>query len=84
MEAPSGDRALCLFRPEDVEIGADGPGRTATVDVKVFLGAVTRVYATHEGTTVFADVPSRAAASLEDGQKVFVRVAPEHVRVFAA
>ncbi|MFC5179795.1 ABC transporter ATP-binding protein [Actinomadura harenae] len=84
VEAPDGERALCLFRPEDVEIGADGPGLPATVDVKVFLGAVTRVYATREGTTVFADVPSRAAAALEDGQEVFVRVAPEHVQVFAA
>ncbi|MFC9969834.1 ABC transporter ATP-binding protein [Spirillospora sp. NPDC127200] len=82
--APAGGRALCLFRPEDVQVTADGPGLAATVDVKVFLGAVTRVYATAEGTTVFADVPSRAAASLEEGQRVKVRVAPDCVQVFSA
>ncbi|MFI6521891.1 ABC transporter ATP-binding protein [Spirillospora sp. NPDC050679] len=82
--APAGGRALCLFRPEDVQVTADGPGLAATIDVKVFLGAVTRVYATAEGTTVFADVPSRAAASLEEGQRVRVRVAPDCVQVFSA
>jgi putative spermidine/putrescine transport system ATP-binding protein len=84
VEAPAGERALCLFRPEDVEIAADGPGLAATVDVKVFLGAVTRVYATAGGATVFADVPSRTATSLEEGQEVRVRVAPDHVQVFTA
>jgi len=83
VEAPAGDRALCLFRPEDVEITADGPGLPATVDVKVFLGAVTRVYATADGATVFADVPSRKATALEEGQEVRVRVSPDHIQVFA-
>ncbi|WP_433327939.1 ABC transporter ATP-binding protein [Spirillospora sp. CA-294931] len=84
VEAPEGERALCLFRPEDVEITPDGPGLPATVDVKVFLGAVTRVYATAGGTTVFADISSRAANALAEGQDVRVRVAPDHVQVFAA
>ncbi|MFI6601560.1 TOBE domain-containing protein [Nonomuraea sp. NPDC050536] len=81
--APS-DRVLCMFRPEDVELSAEGPGARATVDVTVFLGATTRVYAQADQAVIFADVPSRAASGFSPGDEVYVRVPNDHVQIFPA
>ncbi|MFI7109959.1 ABC transporter ATP-binding protein [Nonomuraea sp. NPDC050227] len=83
VKAPA-PRVLCMFRPEDVELAADGPGARAVVDVTVFLGATTRVYAQAGPSVIFADVPSRAAAGLSPGDEVRLRVAADHVQVFPA
>ncbi|MET9342032.1 ABC transporter ATP-binding protein [Nonomuraea sp. NPDC003804] len=81
--APS-SRVLCMFRPEDVSLAAEGT--PATVDVSVFLGATTRLYLRAEvhgqPVTVFADLPSRAAAAIAPGDEVRFRVDPDHVQVF--
>lgn len=74
---------LAVFRPEDVRI-TEQQGMAATVDVVVFLGAVSRVYLTVDGHTVHVDLPSRTAAAFTPGQRVGVAVAPENVRVFAS
>jgi len=76
-------KALAVFRPEDVCI-TEQQGMAATVDVVVFLGAVSRVYLTVDGHTVHVDLPSRTAATFTPGQRVGVAVAPENVRVFAS
>ncbi|MFF5210666.1 ABC transporter ATP-binding protein [Streptosporangium sp. NPDC000396] len=87
VEAPW-DRVLCMFRPEDVSVTLDGPGARAVVDVTVFLGATTRVYVQAEidgsPATVFADLPSRAAARLSPGDAVRLSVDPGHVQIFPA
>ncbi|GAA3085652.1 ABC transporter ATP-binding protein [Streptosporangium carneum] len=87
VEAPW-ERVLCMFRPEDVSLRREGPGARALVDVTVFLGATTRVYVQAEvngsPATVFADLPSRAAASLSPGDAVRLSVDPGHVQVFPA
>ncbi len=87
IEAPW-ERVLCMFRPEDVSVSPGGPGAHATVDVTVFLGATTRVYLQAEvngsPATVFADLPSRAAASLLPGDAVRLSVDADHVQVFPA
>src|SRR5581483_2911535 len=78
--APPGarDRAVAFFRPEDVELVADGLGQPARVEVKIFLGATTRLHlaAPAEGTEAWlhADVPTREAAALERGAAVSLRV----------
>lgn len=74
---------LAVFRPEDVRI-TEQQGMAATVDVVVFLGAVSRVHLTVDGHTVHVDLPSRTAAAFTHGQRVGVAVAPENVRVFAS
>lgn len=76
-------KALAVFRPEDVRVtGQDG--MIGSVDVVLFLGATSRIYLTVDGHTLHADLPSRAAAEFQAGQRVGVRVAPQDVRVFAA
>ncbi|MFI6504590.1 ABC transporter ATP-binding protein [Nonomuraea typhae] len=86
--AAPADRVLVMFRPEDVCLTRDGSGARGTVDVTVFLGATTRVYVQvgigGRPVTLFADLPSRAAAELTPGDAVRVRVADDHVRVFPA
>ncbi|NRQ36972.1 ABC transporter ATP-binding protein [Nonomuraea sp. NN258] len=82
--AAPAERVLAMFRPEDVELSADGAGAKAVVDVTVFLGATTRVYAKAGESVIFADLPSRAAAGLSPGDEVRLRVAADHVQVFPA
>src|SRR5262245_56118253 len=74
VSAPPGSngRAICFFRPEDVEVrGPDFPGLAATVAMKVFLGPVTRFHLnawTTVGQAAFdADVPSRNASAFRVG-----------------
>jgi putative spermidine/putrescine transport system ATP-binding protein len=90
LPAPAGTngRALVFFRPEDVEVGTNGGGEPATVEVRIFLGATTRLHlvADVDGALArfHADLPSRQASSLEPGARLTVRIDPEDVRVFAA
>ena len=77
---------LVFFRPEDVEVVADGGGQPATVEVKIFLGATTRLHLVAEvdgkQARIYADVPTRQAVSLERGAIVAVRVDPARVHTF--
>ena len=82
----SGSGAVVFFRPEDVEIVADGGGHPATLEVKIFLGATTRLHlvAEVEGrqARIYADVPSRQAVALELGSMLRIRVDPANARAF--
>jgi putative spermidine/putrescine transport system ATP-binding protein len=94
---PGASRAIAFFRPEDVlvapevtpggEAGAE-VGQPATVEVRLFLGATTRLdLATEiEGAVVrlSADLPSRDAQALEVGARVRFRVDPALVHLFNA
>jgi putative spermidine/putrescine transport system ATP-binding protein len=86
--APRGSRgrAMVFFRPEDVEIGTNGVGQPATVEVRVFLGATTRLHLVTDADGVparlYADLPSRQAAGLEPGSQLTVRIDPDDVRAF--
>ena len=57
---------LAVFRPEDLR-RADRGEIEATVDVSIFLGSTTRVYAHVGEVRVAADLPSRDAAGLQQG-----------------
>ncbi len=88
--APVGaaERAIAFFRPEDVTVAA-GPGakgQPATVELKVYLGATTKMHLAIpvEGGTarLYADLPSRDAASIDQGAEVRIVVDPAHIRAF--
>jgi putative spermidine/putrescine transport system ATP-binding protein len=93
LPAPVGavDRAIAFFRPEDVAVSADGAvpaGQGAAVEMKVYLGSLTRLHlaAPVDGGAVarlHADLPSRDAARIETGSEVRFRIDAAHVRVFA-
>ncbi len=87
--APAGadGRAIAFFRPEDVHLAGPGEaGQPAMVEMKIFQGSTTRVYLMTEveGETarVYADLPSRQAARIEQGAKVSILIDPTHVRAF--
>ena len=90
IDAPSGSNghALAFFRPEDVVVsrGADGPGMAARVELKVFLGATTRLHligdADGQPIAIFGDLPSRQARLIDEGEMVRVDVDPSHVHAF--
>ena len=88
--APPGtaSRVVVFFRPEDVELSANGRGQPATVEATIFLGLLTRLHliVETEGQTarLYADLPSRQATALQPGAAVRVYVEPGHVRVFPA
>jgi putative spermidine/putrescine transport system ATP-binding protein len=90
LAAPPGTNgvALVFFRPEDVEIltNGQGDGHPATVEVKTFLGSLTRLHlvADIDGrqARMQADLPSRQALALEPGTAVRIRIDPAGVRVF--
>ena len=90
VQAPAGSdgAALVFFRPEDVEIlvNGRGEGHPATVEVKTFLGSITRLHllADVDGRQARfqADMPSRQALPLEPGAAVRIRIDPAGVRVF--
>jgi putative spermidine/putrescine transport system ATP-binding protein len=83
--AGSGSGVIVFFRPEDVEIVPDD-GHPATLEVKIFLGATTRLHLVVEiegkQARIYADVPSRRALALEPGSLLGIRVDPANVRVF--
>src|SRR5262249_30816675 len=83
---PSAALAIAFFRPEDVEVVASDRGQPATVEVKIFLGATTRLHLLAEiagkQARFYADVPTRQAQSLEPGASLGVRVEPANVQAF--
>jgi putative spermidine/putrescine transport system ATP-binding protein len=83
---PHAEKLLAFFRPEDVEVVAEGEGQPATVEIKIFLGAVTRLHLVTvvDGSVArfYADVPTRRAQSLDLGSTLGVRLAPESVHTF--
>jgi putative spermidine/putrescine transport system ATP-binding protein len=89
--APSGSngRAICFFRPEDVEV-VDGTqaGLPALLQMKVYLGSTTRLLLRAELETeellIHADAPSRRVQGLPEGSRLAFRVDPAHVRAFPA
>jgi len=78
--APEGSNghALAFFRPEDVRVarGDSGPGMEVRVELKVFLGATTRLHLSGETdgkqVTIFSDLPSRQARTIDEGETVRV------------
>ncbi|MBA3780072.1 MAG: ABC transporter ATP-binding protein [Chloroflexi bacterium] len=88
--APDGttDRAVVFFRPEDVHVGSNGDGEPATVEVRIFLGATTRLHLVTETggqpARLYADLPSRQALAYEPGTTLSVQVDPADIRIFPA
>lgn len=84
--APPGDRVVAFFRPEDVQISANGHGEDVTVENKMFQGLLSRLYLAAEvdGEPVrfYADLATRDVAVLEPGAALRVFIDPVHVRVF--
>ncbi|HEY1325308.1 MAG TPA: sn-glycerol-3-phosphate ABC transporter ATP-binding protein UgpC [Casimicrobiaceae bacterium] len=79
--APEGEAVAAAFRPEHVEIGAEGPVE-ARVDVVETLGPETYVYMDVSGLPVCARVDR--AQRMAPGDRVRLRVAPHAVHVFDA
>ena len=86
--AGAGATAVVFFRPEDVELTTDGSGHPATVDVRIFLGSVTRLHLVvavdGETARIHADLPSRRAMALGPGSAVAIRVDPAHMSAFGS
>ncbi len=85
LPAPEGANgsALAVFRPEDVRRSDNGAIK-AVVDVPIFLGSTTRIYAHVEGTRIAADLPSRDAAGLDQGAILTLDLDPSTVRLYPA
>jgi len=92
IDAPEGSNghALAFFRPEDVRVAQskDAPGLAARVELKIFLGATTRLHMVGEADgrpiAIFGDLPSRQARLIEEGETVRVDIDPDHVQAFPA
>lgn len=89
VQAPANATNVAVFfRPEDVEVSASGADQSATVENRMFQGMLTRLYLLIDNdgtpTRIYADLPSRQAEQFGPGSTVNVRIAPTHVRVFAA
>jgi putative spermidine/putrescine transport system ATP-binding protein len=86
--ADATDRAVAFFRPEDVEISTNGAGHPVTLEMKIFLGSMTRLHLLIDvnggHARFYADLPSRQALTFEPGTRLSVRVDPAHVRTFTA
>jgi putative spermidine/putrescine transport system ATP-binding protein len=89
--APGGSngRAICFFRPEDVQVLVDATaGLPARLEMKVYLGSTTRLLLRAEvakaGIALHADAPSRQVLGLREGSQLAFRVDPSHVRAFPA
>ena len=82
---PPGSAVLAAIRPELVELSAAPGGFAATVIGSEFQGAFIRLSLAVEGLAqpLLADI-SNADASTVGGTQVSIRLAPEHVRLFAA
>jgi putative spermidine/putrescine transport system ATP-binding protein len=63
-----------------------GPGMPARVELKVFLGSTTRLHLVGENgagpISLYSDVPSRSARSIDQGSLVSVEIDPDHVQAF--
>jgi putative spermidine/putrescine transport system ATP-binding protein len=86
--APAVDRVVAFFRPEDIQITANGHGEVVKIENKMFQGQLSRLYLLSErdGEPVrfYADVGTREVAAVAPGDMLRVFVEPENVRVFPA
>jgi putative spermidine/putrescine transport system ATP-binding protein len=87
-ERHNGDRVLVLIRPETLEVEAVTNGATAGANVLVgevltqtFLGPVTRLKMSGDGTSFIADMSTARAAALPVGARVAARVPAEGARL---
>jgi putative spermidine/putrescine transport system ATP-binding protein len=82
---PRGARVLILVRPETVDVvAANGAGAntlTGEVLTHTFLGPVTRLRISGEGTSLIADMPTARAAALPPGSKVDAALPAEGARL---
>jgi len=82
---PRGARVLVLVRPETVDVvAANGAGAntlTGEVLTHTFLGPVTRLRISGEGTSLIADMPTARAAALPPGSKVDAALPAEGARL---
>jgi putative spermidine/putrescine transport system ATP-binding protein len=84
VEAPrwAQDRFLAVFRASDVRL-VDGEGQPAAVEMRAFLGHLTRLHVRDaDGTAVLVEVPSEQAHHLVEGTKVHLRVETSRVQCF--
>ncbi len=83
LPAPPGatDTVLAVFRPEDVRRSDTGTLK-AVVDVPIFLGSTTRVYAHVDGIRIAADLPTREATPLEPGTLLPLDLDPTAIRLY--
>lgn len=81
-QLPSGSAVDVLLRPDDI-VSDENSGLSATVVAKTFLGAATLYRLQLATSTVLEAIfPSHADHAL--GQKVGIRVAADHLVIFAA
>ena len=95
--AGSNGRVVALFRPEDVMVRASdvaagtadadhATGMAARVQLKVFLGSTTRLHLVGENgagsISLYSDLPSREARTIEEGSLVSIAIDPSLVQAF--
>ena len=85
-----GERVLLLIRPEALELeartnGASANGNTLSGEVitQTFLGPVTRLKVTGEGTSLIADMSTARAAALPVGATVVARIPAEGAKLLS-
>lgn len=85
-----GEKVMVLVRPESIELSpltgdASAPeGSLSGVVVShAFLGPISRIKVGKDGHEITADLPSRAALSLELGDRVAVRFDPQSPRLLS-
>ena len=78
--APDDGALDALLRPEDVRVSADPRGE-ATVHLRSFLGATTRLEVSLADVIVKTDIPSIDAATFEPGSRVSLQMVATDVLV---
>ena len=84
----NGERVLVLIRPEALELEAATNGASANsfageVLTQTFLGPVTRLKVTSNGTSLIADLSTARAAALPVGARVVAKVPSEGAKLIS-
>ncbi|HEX7626605.1 MAG TPA: ABC transporter ATP-binding protein [Gaiellaceae bacterium] len=84
----NGERVLVLIRPESLELEAATNGSapnsfTGEVLTQTFLGPVTRLKVTGDGTNLIADMSTARAAALPVGARVVARIPSEGAKLIS-
>jgi putative spermidine/putrescine transport system ATP-binding protein len=84
----NGERVLVLIRPESLELEAATNGSapnsfTGEVLTQTFLGPVTRVKVSGDGTNLIADMSTARAAALPVGARVVARIPSEGAKLIS-
>src|SRR5690349_6620676 len=84
----NGERVLVLIRPESLELEAATNGTSPNsfageVLTQTFLGPVTRLKVTSNGTSLIADLSTARAAALPVGARVVARVPSEGAKLIS-